>query len=158
MIMETEVYEEFHAHYASQGAAVLDAFRPGWREAVDAAKIDMESSTACVIGQAFYEEWTAANAAHEEALTLWRQNGSPGPSPRGYTASPYLYGRNTLILATGGELTEDYDARDQWAADHGFLTMWARVDVTAWSTDPDVTSLPLMSSTLCDAWTDILSS
>lgn len=150
--MKIGAYEEIHDHYARQGVAVLDSFRPGWRDSVKAGQLDMGDAKWCVLGQVYAAEHKIAYNAYQDAMAAWRRDGFKGAAPTGPGHEPFFYGRNLLIVATGGELTEDYDARDQWAADHGFLAIWAPVDITAWSDDPEHTTMPLGTNELHDAW------
>lgn len=156
MIMDSETYDKIHDHYVAQGVAVLDSFRPGWRDSVNADRLDMGDATLCVLGQVYAAEHKVKCDAYEDALTSWQQSGYAGPCPKSPGREPFFHGRNALIVATGGELTSDYEARDQWAADHGFLAHWAPVDVSAWSDDPEVQRMPLIMSDLNAAWTRAL--
>lgn len=67
----------------ARGAALLDAKRPGWRDQISPADLDLASCSKCVIGQAFgVAETTIRNEQfrhwHEALITL--NDGSWGTS------------------------------------------------------------------------------
>lgn len=39
--------------HVADGVAMLDGFRPGWEDAIDEFTLEIESCTACVLGQIF---------------------------------------------------------------------------------------------------------
>jgi hypothetical protein len=156
MIMSID-WDAFHDHYVSQGIAVLDSFRPDWRSKINLETLDMWSAFDCILGQVFAEEREAAYAAWLAAMEAWNRDqvGQRGEEPR-YVLAPYHYGRDLLIIATGGTLISgDYASRAQWAADHGFLVE-KDVDSSAFSDDPEVTSNWLLGPDLRNAWTRAL--
>lgn len=80
---------EENAARVARGMALLDKERPGWRERIDVAKLDLSSCYACVLGQLAGEYRTGANRLdiHEEddrpdhnarLLGFWGEGFTPG--------------------------------------------------------------------------------
>lgn len=85
---------------AARGAALMDEKRPGWRDRVDADRLQMCEPCGCIVGQDFRDEWRNADETGEDAQ------------------DPYLYG-----LAHLGLKDRFGDAME---IDHGFLAdPWA---------------------------------
>jgi len=98
--------EENYAENVKRGADLLDEKRPGWREEIDLATLDLVDGDYCIMGQIF--------GSYETGLS-------------------FLWGINTVVLLSDGEAeSEDLSVAHGFTIDRPLRSHKWRVLQEAW--------------------------
>lgn len=94
----------------SNGVALLDEHKPGWRDLVNVYTLDMESTESCILGQVFGEYIKGASALGIGSAECY--NATEVQSSYGFDISPDEYQKDiTIQQLIFMELEEEWIAR-----------------------------------------------